>query len=97
MVNKMNKQEFLQALADIKKYWLNVPKETLCMTLADRAKSESELRMNGMIFSMLCLFDGSSGENDFVPITLVNGVNPQTGTIINAPFTELHAEWCEYE
>ena len=89
----MTESEFLKALADIRDYWLSVPKESLY----DKDNDECRVRMNGMIFSMLSMFDGVSSLNDFVPITLVNGVDSKYGSIINRHFDELHAKWGKYE
>ena len=89
----MTEQEFLKALADIREYWLTIPKETLY----DKENDECRVRMNGAIFSILCLIDGVSSLNNFIPITLVNGVDSKYGSVINHHFEELHAKWGKYE
>ena len=81
----MTEQRFLQTLADIRDYWCNVAPQ----------KNTKET-VDGVIFSILCLFDGVSGANNCTPITLVNGVDSKYGSIINRHFDELHAEWSKY-
>lgn len=41
----------------------------------------------GIVFSMLCLIDGVSSENDFYEVKT---------TLIKTNYEELHALWCEY-
>lgn len=50
----MNEQEkFIQALREIKEYWLSVPHKT------------TEEIVDGVLFSTLVMIDGDSSTNDF--------------------------------
>lgn len=91
MLHKKEK-EFLQHIKEIKDYWLNVPSETL---LKRDGESEIETRVDGVIFSILVMFDGSSGVNDFQNISLINGHSYDERCINQDPFCELHELWCK--
>ena len=91
----MNEKQLLEHFAMVRDYWVNLPKEQIVL---ENGKTETEYRMNGLIFSILCLFDGvSDSPLNFTPIRLVSGNFPkvQGGTIINKGDTELHDLWCK--
>ena len=83
----MKEQDFLKALRQIENYWLNLPRKQIKLA---NGENETEYRMNGLVFSILCLFDGVSGENNFAPISLVSN-----GKVINDSGLELHDLWCK--
>lgn len=55
-------KEFINQLLDIRDYWLGV----------DRCKDNPKELVNGFIHSLLVMFDGDSGMNDFHPISLID-------------------------
>ena len=52
-------EEFVKQLMSIRDYWLN----------ESRAETAKE-KVDGFIFSMLVMFDGDSGSNDFHPLEI---------------------------
>ena len=61
-------KEFIKQILDIRNYWLNVHPEN------------AKEAVDGFIHSLLVMFDGDAGRNDFHPIELKD---LETGTIIN--------------
>ena len=63
----MNKSEkFIKQLTEIRDYWLN----------ESRAETAKE-KVDGFIFSMLVMFDGDSGANDFHPLEIKDLTNDE--------------------
>ena len=91
-MNKKEKQ-LLRCLANIRDYWLSVPKERLLG--GKPVENESKERINGVIFSILALLDGCNCEYNH--ISLVDGYVYDGKTCINDSGDELHANWYKYE
>ncbi len=86
----MNRTELLKAMVEIRDYWANINAPDI-----ETAKD----RIDGAIFSILCLFDGVSSINDFMPIKLVEGnatITTVGGHVINSGCSELHADYSNY-
>ncbi len=68
----MSEQEkFIQALREIKNYWLSVPDKT------------TEEIVDGVLFSTLVMIDGDSGTNDFHALELTDS---ETGERIDCGY-----------
>lgn len=78
----MNEKELLQAIADLRDYWLGVAKNQ---------DYDQKTLVNGVIFSILVMIDGDSSANDFNHISLI-----ERGKTINKASVALHEMWCKY-
>lgn len=67
----IEQEKFIQALKEIKKYWLAVPNET-----TDRI-------VDGVLFSVLVMIDGDSSVNDFHALQIADS---ETGTRIDCGY-----------
>lgn len=63
-------RNFLDALYNIAHYWANLPKERLYIK---EGETEKEAMADGIVHSILVMFDGDSGANNFKRYDILQG------------------------
>lgn len=73
----MNEWDFIKSLKSIKNYWTSLPDKT------------TDEVVDGVLFSVLVMFDGDSSVNDFHPLNIVD---THDGSVIDGGC--LHEIYC---